>query len=212
MKISKSLASCLVISYISIATTGCSQSSSQITRGPLVTGIGALESDRVKSPPPVVEPVKAPEVYDVICFQAVGFAVDRTMCSPDGTYKVPRNTEVTVYLKKETSVQQGTNTIVAFKYNDKNNGQLQKITVPEMESLASQGANIYTMYYHMAVNGLFEKTQDSAEVEIFNSKLGKFKMFDKSSTQVVFATGDTKIRYKHKPDALEKFSQRTGLH
>jgi hypothetical protein len=204
MKISKTLTSCLIISCMSVVVTSCNSSSSQVARNSEYA-----EANTTKSPIP--QPVKVPEVYDVICFKAVGLMVDHTMCSPDQTYKVLRNTKITVYLKKETSVQQGTNTVVSFNYKDKNNGQLQKTTVPEMESLASQGANIYTMHYRMAENNMFGSTPDNAEVEIFNSKLGKFEIFARNSTQIVFATGDTKIRYKHKANDLEKFSQRTGL-
>ena len=187
MKISKSLASCLIISCMSVAITSCNSSSSGVYRGSLYS-----ETSTTTSPSP--EPVKAPEVYDVICFQAMGLGVGRTMCSPDQTYKVSRNTQVTVYLKKETSVQQGTNTIVAFKYKDKNNnGELQKITVSEMESLASEGANVYTMYYHN-VPVMLSNSQPFVEVELFNKDLGSFKMFDQDKTQVVFETGDTKVR------------------
>jgi hypothetical protein len=171
---------------MSVAITSCNSSSSQVTRD------SVAETNTTKSPTP--EPVKAPEVYDVICFQAMGLGVSRTMCSPDQTYKVSRNTQVTVYLKQETSVQQGTNTIVAFKYKDKNNnGELQKITVPEMESLASEGANVYTMYYHI-VPVMLSNSQHFVEVELFNKDLGSFKMFDQDRTQVVFETGDTKVR------------------
>ena len=209
MKISKNLVSCLIISCIAIATTGCNKSSPDFRKS-AVPGNVFVAAEDVKSSAPA-ESVNAPEVYDVICFQAMGLGIDRTMCAPDDTYKVPRNTEVTVYLKKNTSVQQGTNTTVAFDYKNKiNNGQIQKITIPEMESLASGGSNIYAMYYHnMPV--LSGPNQHYVEVELFNNQNGGFKMFDQKSTPVVFMTGDTKIRYKHKPTALESFSQRTGL-
>jgi hypothetical protein len=180
MKLSKALSFCLIISYVGIAATGCTN-----------PNISA-STNAVNSPTPVES--KAPEVYDVICFQAMGLGVSRTMCSPDETYKVPRNTQVTVYLKQETSVQQGTNTVVAFKYKYKNNSDsLQKITVSEMESLASEGANVYTMYYHL-VPVMLSNSQPFVEVELFNKDLGSFKMFDQDKTQVVFETGDTKVR------------------
>jgi hypothetical protein len=184
---------------------------SQICSGEAGTGV-APDCSTPKAPVNVSStPTPNPVVYDVICFQAMGLGISRTMCSPDDTYKVPRNTQVTVYLKKETSVQQGTNTTVTFDYKNKiNNGQIQKITIPEMESLASGGANIYSMYYHnMPV--LSGPNQHYVEVELFNNQNGGFKMFEQKSTPVIFMTGDTKIRYKHKPTALESFSQRTGL-
>jgi hypothetical protein len=205
----------LFISLISsvVLLNGCKSEpqKSQICIGEAGTGVAPDCSTPKDTINVSSTPTPSPVVYDVICFQAVGLMVDRTMCSPDDTYKVPRTTEVTVYLKKNTSVQQGTNTTVTFDYKNKiHNGQIQKITIPEMESLASQGANVYSMYYHnMPVMG--EPNQHYVEVELFNNQNGGFKMFDQKSTQVVFMTGDTKIRYKHKPNALESFSQRTGL-
>jgi hypothetical protein len=203
MKISKPLASCLIISCMSVAITSCNSSSSQVTRDSVYTA-----TTTTKSPTP--EPVKAPEVYDVICFSALGFWSEaEAKCLDDSIYKVPRNTKVTAHLEQKTSVQQGTNTVIAFKYDRKNGTELEKITVAEMESLASQGANIYGMYRHAV--STFSTSQNYAEVVLFNNKLGKFKVFDRNPNQVVFATGDTKIRYKYKPDAVERFSQRTGL-
>jgi hypothetical protein len=62
-----------------------------------------------------------------------------------------------------------------------------------MESLASEGANVYTMYYHV-VPVMLSNSQHFVEVELFNKDLGSFKMFDRDRTQVVFETGDTKVR------------------
>jgi hypothetical protein len=181
----KTLVVFIMISSISVATTGCKKSSSQIN-----SSLPVAE----KSPPPV-KPVKAPEVYDVICFSALGFwSESEARCLDDSIYKVPRNTKVTAHLEKKTSVQQGTNTVIAFKYDNENGTELEKISVPEMESLASQGANIYGMYHHAV--STFGPSQNYAEVVLFNNKIGKFKVFDRNPNQVFFATGDTKIRYK----------------
>jgi hypothetical protein len=172
----------VLIAFLSILSSSCNRE------------YPSKDTDNISS-----TPTPSPIVYDVICFQAVGLGVDRTMCSPDETYKVPRETEVTVYLKKETSVQQGTNTRIFFNYKNKiNNGQTQKITIPEMESLASQGANIYTMYYHI-VPVMLSNSQQFVEVELFNNKLGGFQMFDQDKTQVVFTTGDTNLRVEKPP-------------
>jgi hypothetical protein len=180
MNISKYLVSFLLISCISSAITGCSQSSPGVTSA---------------TTPSSVEPVKAPEVYDVICFQAMGLGVSRTMCDPEQTYKILRSSKITVSLKKETSVQQGNYTVANYNYSlDRKREQ---ITASEMESLASQGANVYTMYYHrMATWG---EDKNLIEVQLYNKDLGNFKMFDQSSSPVVFETGDTEVRVELPP-------------
>jgi hypothetical protein len=190
----------------SILFSGCKSEpqESQICIGEAGTGVAPDCSTPKETKSVSSIPTPSPVVYDVICFQAVGLAVDRTMCSSDDTYKIPRNTEVTVYPKKETSVQQGTNTTISFDYKNKiPNGKMQKINIPEMESLASQGANVYTMYYHL-VPVLLGNSEHYVEVEIFNNKLGGFKMFDQDKNQVVFVTGDTKVR-------VEKPARKEGL-
>lgn len=170
----------VLIAFLSILSSSCNRE------------YPSKDTDNISS-----TPTPSPIVYDVICFQAVGLGVDRTMCSPDQTWKIPRDTEVTVHPKTETSVQQGTNTIVSFDYKN-TNGQIQKITIPVMESLASQGANIYTMYYHI-VPVMLSNSQQLVEVELFNNKLGGFQMFDQDKTQVVFVTGDTNLRVEKPP-------------
>jgi hypothetical protein len=106
MNVSKALASCLIMSCISITTTGCNKPSSQIS---------SSISTTVKSSTPSA---KAPEVYDVVCFAAHGLAVSSIRCDNNSTYKIPRDSKVTAYFEKITSVQQGSNTIVSFKSNN----------------------------------------------------------------------------------------------
>jgi hypothetical protein len=190
MNTSKIIGSCLIISCISFTTTGCNKSSSQIS---------SIRPVSEKSFTPA-EPVKPPETFDVICFAAQGMMVSRTMCDPDQTYKVPRNSDITVYLDKKSSVQGGNNTVVTFDYKNKNSTtQMQKISISEMESLASQGANIYTMAYHLIVD--WQGNIPAVEVELYNKELGKFAMFDRDRTQVIFKTGEA-VRVEVAPERM----------
>ncbi len=184
MNISKTLVSCLIMLSISIVIAGCNKSSSQISSLPVA-----------ETSPTPVEPVKAPEVYDVICFQAMGLAVSRTMCDPEQTYKILRNSKITISLDKKTSVQQGSYTVASYNYDlDR---KREKITASEMESLASQSANIYTIYYNRMV--IWGEDKHLIEVQLYNKDIGSFKMFDQSSSTVVFETGDTKARVELPP-------------
>jgi hypothetical protein len=181
----KILSGFLLISLIASELVGCSKSDIQANQ------VDASENNAATSPissssTPInqITPSSNPTpiVYDVICFQSIG-----AMCGNEETYKVPRGAKIRVSPKISTSVQGGSQTITSYE-SDKNT---EKVSVAEMESLATEGANVYKMYYDSDFSSGGEST---VEVKIYNSKLGEFKMFDREPSQVIFITGDTKLR------------------
>ena len=184
----------LLMSFITSELVGCSKSdiqANQVDVGKKEATVSPNSADPTPANQinPSNSPSPTPVVYDVICFQAIGLGVSSTKCGDEGTYKVPRGTKITVSAKTSSSVQGGNQTNTYYE-SDKNT---EKISITEMESLASQGANVYVMYYHMDAS-MMDGLEPTVEVELYDLNLGKFKMFDKDSSQVVFMTGDTKVR------------------
>jgi hypothetical protein len=191
MSKSKFLSTFLTVFFIGYGITGCSKSNE--------VNIGEKETGSIASNPsdpsltskitPSISPSPTPVVYDVICFRATGLAVSGTQCSDDQTYKVPRGAKITVSTKTSSSVQRGSETNAYYESTK----HTEKISIAEMESLASQGANVYVMHYHMEVV-LLSASKPSVEVELYNSEISEFKMFDKDASQVIFTTGDTQVQ------------------
>jgi serine/threonine-protein kinase RIO1 len=61
------------------------------------------------------------------------------------------------------------------------------ISVSEMESLASHGANVY------AAKG---RNEDEIWVYLFKSSTGKFELFNRQKDKMNFISGDTEARIK----------------
>jgi hypothetical protein len=196
--------------FVASELVGCSKSDNQ-------TNVNNKESAIISdsSTPAVINssptPTPTPVVYDVFCFQAVGLAVSGTQCGNEDTYKIPRGAKITVSAKTSTSVQGGSETNAHYE-SDRDS---EKISIAEMESLATQGANVYVMYYNKRSvefskpgieNDVFG-FEPAIEVELYDSKTGKFKMFDKDSVKVVFTSGDTQERVEKVGGNLSGTSQ-----
>jgi hypothetical protein len=130
-------------------------------------------------------------VYDIVCFATR----NQDGCDSDSIYKIQRGTNITAYFKQVTSVQQGTKSLVSFK-NDRNQNS-QKITISEMESLSSRGAEVYILFdqeENFLVPGTSGRMKRFVVVSLFNRKSGKFQEFDYDVNAINFKIGNTKIR------------------
>lgn len=118
--------------------------------------------------------------YDVVCF-LISFS--EIKCNPESIVKVPRGSTIEFRITKKTSVQNGTQTVVAADYSN----DAKDISVSEMESLASSGASVY------AVKG---RNEDEIWVYLFKSNTGKFELFNRQKERMNFISGDTEARIK----------------
>jgi hypothetical protein len=125
--------------------------------------------NKIEAPNPIEN-----TVYDVICFGS-------RSCISDIS-KVPRGTTVSLYTKKESSVQQGTKNVLYIETTQNKVG----ISEPEMESLAKGGANIYS----------FMNIEGCLSVYIYNSENKGFVQIEEKEYRVSFVTGNTTGNYK----------------
>jgi hypothetical protein len=138
-------------------------------------------------PSPVAS--SSPVVSDMICFKDNSLAAWGVRCDPEQIHKIPRGTKVTVSLKTTNSVQQGNQTQAHFEANTSNSVL---ITVPEMESLATQGAKIYAITYTT------EDSKKATQIYYFDQSSDGFKLrfqgaleaASGETSKVVFTAGD----------------------
>jgi hypothetical protein len=116
--------------------------------------------------------------YDVICFLISLWTIK---CNPETTLKIPRGSEIEFRITKETSVQNGVRTSTTFYHS-----KAEKISVSEMESLASNGSNVYAA----------SNENDMIWVYLFTSKNGRFQLFERQNNNLIFRSGDTSVRIK----------------
>jgi hypothetical protein len=157
------------------------------------TGTKCSEVDDAKQsnssvPSPVVS--SSPTVSDVVCFTDNGLTAWGVRCDPEQIHKVPRGTKITVSLKTTNSVQRGTQTTAHYEVNTSNHVQ---INVPDMESLATQGAKIY------AINYTTENSKNASRIYYFDQSSngfqlrfqGSFEAPSGETSKVIFTTGDS---------------------
>jgi hypothetical protein len=151
------------------------------------------DSENTNSSPSV------PITYDIVCFQLHSFSNIGIRCDPDNVHKISRGAEVTVYLKTETSVQQGNYISVHFNANK----STEKISVSEMESLSSGNSQVYVVDSELKYfGGVRSASTYSAEVNIFDRSSGKFKLLGEGETQELgndkskftFIAGDVDVK------------------
>lgn len=189
---------CLLFTLLSTFISSCEskKESSQICTGK--PGTGTIDySTCVDTSSPKSTPSNSPSpvAYDVICFPQSGLFVSGIKCQPENIFKIPRGTKVTAYLKTVTSVQSGSNVTSYFKTN----GNQEKISVSEMESLSSNDAKIYVI--ESKLGGNFDLY--AIRVLLFNKNSGKFDVFaqggfqksGEDTSEFIFTSGDTDIRY-----------------
>jgi hypothetical protein len=116
--------------------------------------------------------------YDVVCFLISLWTIK---CNPETILKIPRGSEIEFRITKNTSVQNGVQTSTTFYHS-----KAEKISVSEMESLASNGSNVYAA----------SNENDTIWVYLFNSKNGRFQPFDRQANNLLFKSGDTDARIK----------------
>jgi hypothetical protein len=118
--------------------------------------------------------------YDVVCFL---ISFDQIKCNPESIVKVPRGSAIGFRMIKKTSVQNGIQTAISLDHSN----DAKDISVSEMESLASSGANIY------AAKG---RNEDEIWVYLFKPSTGKFELFGRRKDTINFTSGDTEIPIK----------------
>ena len=147
--------------------------------------------DNTSSKPSIPTPV----VYDVICFDESTMISSGINCSPTGTFRVQRGTEVETYINSSTSVQSGQKMIPSFrtKVND-----AEKISLEDMESLSKGGAVVYAI--DSVLN--YRSNNLAVRVLIFDKNSGKFQTFGagefqkhgEETSKFIFTSGDMEVK------------------
>jgi hypothetical protein len=149
-----------VVPCLSISFYGCSSNT---------PGNNSNSSNTVETSKPIES-----TVYDVICFGGQS-------CISD-IRKVPRGTNISLYTKTESSVQQGAqvNLHIITTQNRV------EINTSEMEYLAKSGAKVYS----------FLNSGKCIALHIYNPEQGGFIKLQQKNDRINFVTGDTTVQEK----------------